>query len=80
VAVRIDLAGALARYDAARCRYGRYLVERARKLGTQIDTGTRGPEESALGEYFRRPENVIRAISMPPSASPLERYRAPEPD
>lgn len=72
-----DLGRALAIYDAARCEYGRYLVERGRRLGTQIDTGLRTPEQEEAGAYYRQPENVIRAISMPPSASPLERYTAP---
>jgi len=72
-----DLDRALATYDAERCAYGRYLVERARRLGTQIDTGLRTPDQEEAGAYYRRPENVIRAISMPPSASPLERYTAP---
>jgi 2-polyprenyl-6-methoxyphenol hydroxylase-like FAD-dependent oxidoreductase len=70
-----DIARALATYDAERCRYGRYLVRCGRLLGTQIDTTLRTSEESRMGEYFRRPENVIRAISMPPSASPLADYR-----
>ncbi len=69
-----DLARALSVYDAERCRYGRYLVHCARQLGTQIDTGLRTDEEVRRGEYFRRPENVIRAISMPPSDSPLSDY------
>ncbi|MGD9535609.1 MAG: FAD binding domain-containing protein [Alphaproteobacteria bacterium] len=68
---------ALALYDAERCAYGRYLVERARRLGTQIDTGLRTPEQEEAGAYYRQPENVIRAISMPPASSPLERYTAP---
>jgi 2-polyprenyl-6-methoxyphenol hydroxylase-like FAD-dependent oxidoreductase len=69
-----DIARALALYDEARCRYGRYLVRCARLLGTQIDTGLRTSEERETGEYFRTPENVIRAISMPPSSSPLPNY------
>lgn len=71
-----DVARALATYDTERCRYGRYLVRCGRLLGTQIDTGLRSGEESRMGDYFRRPENVIRAISMPPSDSPLVDYRA----
>jgi len=66
-----DLDHALAVYDAERCRYGRYLVQRGRQLGTQIGIKTRTAEEQELGEYLRQPENVIRAISMPPSSSPL---------
>jgi 2-polyprenyl-6-methoxyphenol hydroxylase-like FAD-dependent oxidoreductase len=72
-----DLDKALSIYDKARCQYGRYLVECARKLGTQIDTGQRTAKQIEAGAYYRRPENVIRAISMPPSSSPLERYTTP---
>lgn len=66
-----DLEHALMVYDAERTRYGRYLVQRGRQLGTQIGVSTRTDEELELGAYIRRPENVIRAISMPPSSSPL---------
>ncbi len=66
-----DLARALAVYDAERCRYGRDLVRHSRRLGTQIATAGRTDAERELGAYLRRPENVIRAISMPQSSSPL---------
>lgn len=72
-----NLPGALGRYDAERCRYGRYLSRCARELGSQIDTGLRTEDEVRRGEYFRRPENVIRAISMPPGDSPLPDYGKP---
>ena len=71
---RSDLDAALAAFNRARCRYGRFLVNCARDLGTQIDTGARTETEMRRGEYFRRPENVIRAISMPPDESPLPDY------
>lgn len=66
-----DLEHALEVYDEERTRYGRYLVQRGRQLGTQIGVNTRTDEELELGAYIRQPENVIRAISMPPSSSPL---------
>ena len=67
-----DLARALAVYDAERTRYGHYLVRQGRRLGTQIETPQRSAEDRELGDYMRRPETVIRAISMPPSCSPLD--------
>lgn len=69
-----DLDQALKAFNDLRCRYGRFLVGCSRDLGTQIDNGRRTDDERRRGEYFRRPENVIRAISMPPSESPLPDY------
>lgn len=62
-----DLARALAIYDAERCRYGRYLVSHAHRQGLQVGTPILSEDERRIGALYRRPENVIRAISMPPS-------------
>ena len=66
------LAPALDAYDAARTRYGRYLVDYGRRLGTQIDTPQRSAADRALGDQVREPETIIRATSVPPPCSPLD--------
>ncbi len=70
-----ELAYALARYDAERTRYGRSLVRFGRRLGTHVETPGRSAGEIELGDYLRRPETVIQAISIPPPCSPLDVFR-----
>ncbi len=61
---------ALAHYDAERTRFGHYLVHHAQRLGSQIGIAGQAEADRALGAQFRRPETVIRTISMPPWDSP----------
>jgi len=65
-----DVERALAVYDAARCQYGRLVVNHARWLGTQSASHARTPEEAEIGRYIRQPEVVIRETSRPPASSP----------
>ena len=70
-----DLTRALAVYDEERTRYGRSLVRFGRRLGTHVETPGRSDEDRAFGDYLRQPENIIRAISIPPPCSPLKVFR-----
>ena len=70
-----DLTRALAVYDEERTRYGRSLVHFGRRLGAHIGTPGRSAENRAFGDYLRRPENIIQAISIPPPCSPLKVFR-----
>ena len=70
-----DLNRALSVYDEERTRYGRSLVRFGRRLGAHVETPGRSAEDCAFGDYLRRPENIIQAISIPPPCSPLKVFR-----
>lgn len=65
-----DIAGALARFDAARRPYGAAIVARARELGSYMEAQVRSDEQRALAERHRRPEAVIAETAVPPRPPP----------
>ncbi len=65
-----DLDRALAVYEAERLRYGRLLVRHSRDLGSQMKRRFSSAEERAAAERHRRPDVLMREISLPPTLPP----------
>jgi 2-polyprenyl-6-methoxyphenol hydroxylase-like FAD-dependent oxidoreductase len=62
-----DPAGALARYEAERLRFGRFIVDHARRLGSFMRTSFADEREAELAAHYRRPEVVMREFAVPPA-------------
>lgn len=57
---------ALKIYSVERCRYGQYLAEHARRLGSQMRQVYNTKEERTETEYHRRPDVCLKKIAVPP--------------
>ena len=57
---------ALKIYSAERCRYGQYLAEHARRLGSQMRQVYNTEEERTETDYYRRPDVCLKKIAVPP--------------
>ncbi len=66
-----DVDAALARYDAERSAFGRFIVGHARALGAYMQAQIRTPVERAMAEKYRTPERVMTETAVPPEAPPM---------
>jgi 2-polyprenyl-6-methoxyphenol hydroxylase-like FAD-dependent oxidoreductase len=62
-----DISAALARYETERLRFGHFIVDHARRLGSFMKTNFASPEERQLAGTYSTPGVIMREFAVPPA-------------